>query len=146
MKRVILILGCFSILTIDLRCSVKDADNQNVTLSRSMFEAFNAHDWSKMTSFYRESAMFLDPSYGTEYVAKTRQEIIAKYTELQKMFPDVHDEIVGIYPAGDRVTVEFISTGTISDSLSFRLPIITVLTFEDGLIVKDATYYDLENP
>jgi ketosteroid isomerase-like protein len=65
---------------------------------------------------------------------------------MQKMFPDLHDELVGVYPSGDKVTVEFVSTGTMSDSIKFSLPIVTVLTFENGLIVKDATYYDLENP
>jgi hypothetical protein len=61
------------------------------------------------------------------------------------MFPDIHDEVIGMYPSGKKVTIEFVSTGSISDSTKFKLPIITVLTFQDGLITKDATYYDLEN-
>jgi ketosteroid isomerase-like protein len=111
-----------------------------------MFDAFNRHDWNAMANYYSESASFLDPSFGPEYVTKTRQETAAKYAEMQKMFPDLHDELVGVYPSGDKVTVEFVSTGTISDSIKFSLPIITVLTFENGLIIKDATYYDQENP
>jgi ketosteroid isomerase-like protein len=75
-------------------------------------------------------------------VNKTRKETADKYTEMQKIFPDAHDEVVGVYVSGDKVTVEFVFTGTSSDSAKFTMPIISVLTFKDGLIVKDATYYD----
>ena len=119
---------------------------KNAAVVNSMFDAFNKHDWEKMASFYSADAKYLDPSYGTEYVTKTRSEVAAKYAELEKMFPDIHDHIVGSYPSGDKVTVEFISTGTLSDSVQFKLPIVTVLTLKDGFIIQDATYYDLENP
>jgi hypothetical protein len=107
-----------------------------------MFDAFNQHDWSLMTSYYSVSAEFLDPSFGQEYVSKTREETADKYAAMQKMFPDIHDDIVGIYPSGNKVTIEFISSGTSADGAKFKLPIITVLTFGDGLILRDATYYD----
>jgi ketosteroid isomerase-like protein len=139
-----LILCGWSLLCIG--CSPKDAADHNITITNAMFDAFNQHDWQKMASFYSEEASFLDPSYGQEYVVKTRQEIVAKYAELEKILPDIHDAIVGIYPSGDKVTIEFISTGTISDTLKFKLPIVAVLTFKDGVIIKDATYYDQENP
>lgn len=95
-----------------------------------------------MASYYDEKAQFLDPSYGDEYVTKTRNETVDKYKGFEQQFPDIHDEVTGIYPSGDKVIVEFVSTGTSGDSLSFRLPIISVLTFQNGKIVKDATYYD----
>jgi len=111
-----------------------------------MFEAFNRHAWDSMAGYYAEPALFLDPSFGMEYVSKTRNETAAKYRELAGMFPNIHDEVVGMYPSGDKVTVEFVSTGMMGDTLAFKLPIVTVLTFKDALIVRDATYYDLENP
>jgi ketosteroid isomerase-like protein len=111
-----------------------------------MFEAFNQHDWQKMASYYSEDAKYLDPSYGIEYVSKTRNDMATKHAAMEKLFPDIHDHPIGIYPSGDKVTVEFVSTGTASDSINFKLPIVTVLTLKDGLIVQDATYYDLENP
>lgn len=129
-----------------MACSSQETKNKNAETTRAMFDAFNRHDWSAMTNYYSDSARFLDPSYGHDYVTKSRQETAAKYAEMQKMFTDIHDELIGVYPSGDKVTVEFISTGTMSDSIKFSLPIISVLTFENGLIVKDATYYDLENP
>lgn len=111
-----------------------------------MFEAFNRHAWDSMAGYYADSAMFLDPSFGMEYVLKTRKETAAKYRELAVIFPDIHDKVAGMYASGDKVTVEFVSTGTMGDTLTFKLPIVAVLTFKEGMIVRDATYYDLENP
>lgn len=144
MKRTFLIFVGVLLLTIG--CNKSD-EEKNVDIAKAMFNAFNQHDWQKMAAFYSEDASFLDPSYGPEYVTKTRKEIATKYTELQKLFPDIHDQVTGMYPSGDRVTIEFISTGTLlSDTIKLNLPIITVLTFKNGLIIKDATYYDQENP
>lgn len=122
--------------------SCQPSGGENVEKAQAMFDAFNRHDWNAMASFYSEPASFLDPSFGTGYVNKNREETATKYAEMEKIFPDLQDELVGIYPSGDKVTVEFVSTGTAPDSTKFKLPIITVLTFKDGLIIKDATYYD----
>lgn len=124
-------------------CTVKkkvSADG-NEAIVRSMFDAFNRHDWKAMAEHYTDSALFLDPSLGTAYVMQQRADMVAKYAAMQAMFPDIHDEVTGIYPCGDKVIVEFISTGK-SDSTSFKLPISSILTLQNGKIVKDATYYD----
>jgi ketosteroid isomerase-like protein len=139
MKRVIFIsfliaIGC---------ASEKNAAEQNTENARQMFEAFNRHDWRKMSAFYSEAAQFLDPSFGTDYVTKTRGETAAKYQEMQNLFPDIHDEVIGMYASGDKVTVEFISTGTAPDGTKFKLPIVSILTFENAVIIRDATYYDI---
>jgi ketosteroid isomerase-like protein len=96
-----------------------------------------------MAHHYVDSASFLDPSYGREYVRKSRNELVAKYSEMQTVFPDIHDEIVGLYPSGDKVSIEFVSSGTAANGQKFSLPISCILTLKDGKIVKDATYYDL---
>jgi ketosteroid isomerase-like protein len=119
--------------------------DKNTDTAVKIFEAFNTHDWEKMASYYSDPALFMDPSYGKSFVSKSRKETVAKYRELQHMFPDVTDQVTGVYPSGDQVIVEFVSTGTNSEGASFTLPIICVLTFKDGLIIKDATYYDQEN-
>lgn len=96
-----------------------------------------------MASLYAEDAGFLDPSLGKEFIEKSREETIARYTELQHMFPDIRDTILHIYSSGETVTVEFLSTGTAPDGTSFSLPIVSILTIRNGLIIRDATYYDL---
>ena len=108
-----------------------------------MFEAFNRHDWKAMAEHYVDSASFLDPAFGKEYVKQSRDQVASKYKDMESAFPDIHDELIGIYPSGNKVIVEFISTGTASDGVKFALPIGCILTIEHGKIVNDATYYDM---
>ncbi len=123
-------------------CKQTATGDTNVAVVQSMFDAFNAHDWEKMAAHYAENAEYLDPAYGKSYVKKSRAEIASKYKEMEAMFPDIHDELKGLYPSGNKVFVEFVATGTAPDGSTFSLPIGGVLTIENGLIVRDATYYD----
>jgi steroid delta-isomerase-like uncharacterized protein len=117
----------------------------HVALAQKMFDAFNQHQWQAMANCYSDSARFLDPAFGKTYLKQTRSEVVEKYARFQRAFPDIHDEVIAMYPSENKVIVEFISTGTMAGGSAFKLPIITVLTFENDLIVKDATYYDVEN-
>lgn len=134
--KVLLLAACLSCQSADSVLAT------NAAKSKELFEAFNRHDWNAMANYYTDSALFLDPPYGSDYVVKSRKETVAKYAEMQKMFSDIHDEVVGVYPSQDKVTVEFVSTGTAEDGSKFELPIVSILTFKDGLIIRDATYYD----
>ena len=95
-----------------------------------------------MAAFYSESAEFLDPSFGKEYVTRSREQTASKYFELATMFPDIVDDVQSVYAVDDKVTIEFISSGTSGDSVKFKLPICSILTFKEGKIIRDATYYD----
>ena len=128
-------------------CNLKNNKNMETTenekLVKQYFENFNNHDWVKMANMYAEVAEFKDPSLGQGLVKQTRQQIIAKYTELNKVFPNIHDNVIQTYTSGDQhIIVEFISTGTAPDNSTFELPICTILTIENGKITKDFTYYD----
>lgn len=115
----------------------------NTALAQKLFQHFNSHNWQAMSSLYSDTADFKDPSLGTGIVKQTRQQTVEKYAELNKMFPDIKDSVVQVYPSGEKyVTVEFISKGTAPDGTMFELPICTVLTIEKGFITKDCTYYD----
>lgn len=119
-----------------------DLTNPNIKVAMQMFAAFNQHDWKKMANYYIEEAQFLDPAYGTEYVKKRREEIIVKYAGMEKMSPDIHDEIAGVYASGDKVIVEFVSSGSLKNGEKWSLPICSILTIKQGKIIKDATYYN----
>ena len=117
--------------------------NDNIAIAKQLYEYFNAHDWDAMAALYSEPADFKDPSFGQEIVQQTRVETAQKYRELAEIFPDICDDIVAIYPSGEKhVTVEFISSGTAPDGSKWTLPICTIFTIENGLITKDFTYYD----
>ncbi len=60
---------------------------------------------------------------------------------MQKTFPDLHDEVVTLFSQGDKVAVEFISTG-MDGNQKFTLPISTIFIIQNGKIVSDATYYN----
>ena len=121
----------------------KNTAAANVQLVESVFEHFNQHDWEGMAQLYMENAEFKDPEYGMEKVTKSRASIVTHYTGLNEMFPDIKDDVIAIYPSGDKhVIVEFVSSGTAPDGTEFKLPISSILTIEEGVIVKDYNYYD----
>lgn len=122
--------------------STANEEERNIEHVRSMFDAFNRHDWKAMSEHYTDSALFLDPALGTEYIKQSRVEIADKYAAMEKMFPDIKDEVITIFGKGDKVAVEFISSGTSADGIKFTLPISCVLTLDKNLIVQDATYYN----
>ncbi|MCX2477250.1 nuclear transport factor 2 family protein [Pedobacter sp. MC2016-05] len=141
------ILTLFIIILIFSACSNKKeksmAISDNEKLVKQYFEHFNNHDWTKLSKMYADISEFKDPSLGQGIVKQTRQQIIAKYSELNKIFPDLHDQIIQIYPSGGKhMIVEFVSTGTSPENSKFELPICTIFTIENGLITKDFSYFD----
>lgn len=115
----------------------------NEQIVKQYFEHFNNHEWSKMADMYADSADFKDPSMGEGILKQTKAQIIDKYTSLTKTFPDLHDQIVQVYPSGDKhIIVEFISSGTAPDNSRFEMPICVIFTIENGRITKDFTYFD----
>jgi ketosteroid isomerase-like protein len=117
--------------------------NENEKLVKQYFDYFNRHDFVKMANMYADTTYFKDPSLGQGIVKQTRQQTIEKYTELAKVFPDLHDQIIQTYPSGDNhIIVEFVSSGTGPDKVKFEMPICTIFTIENGLITKDFTYFD----
>jgi ketosteroid isomerase-like protein len=143
MKRLIIL---FTIATTLIACNnskEKNSTSNNEKLVKQYFEHFNKHEWIKMANMYAETSEFKDPSLGQGIVKQTRQQIIDKYSELDKFFPDLHDQVIQTYPSGDKhIIVEFVSSGTAPDNTKFELPICTIFTIENGLIIKDFTYFD----
>lgn len=141
-----ILLFTLSIILLFSSCYNKkqpDIETQNTMLIKQYFQHFNDHNWKKMAEMYTETSEFKDPSLGSEIVKQTRSETIKKYSELNKTFPDLKDEVVQIYPSGEQhMTVEFVSTGTTPDGSKFELPICTIFTLENGKITKDFTYFD----
>jgi ketosteroid isomerase-like protein len=141
MKNLILLS---SLLFIALTCK-KDSSylSENQRIIKQLYEHFNNHEWQKMADLYVETTDFKDPSLGTEITKQTRQQTVQKYSEMEKMFPDIKDEVVQIYDSGNNVVVvEFVSTGTAPDGSKFKMPICSIYTIENGKIAKDFTYYD----
>lgn len=119
--------------------NVKENSDDPEIVARQVFDAFNAHDWAKMESLYADSVILQDPAYPGGKKGKVG------ITDFYKSVPDIHDEVKNIFARGNQAVIEFVSTGTI-DGRVFELPICTVLTIEHGKVIRDNTYYDLQNP
>ncbi len=144
MKKILMLL--LTTLTI-ISCNNKNQKNttheENEKIVKQYFEHFNNHEWTKMANMYSETSEFKDPSLGQGIIKQTRQQIIDKYSELNKVFPNLHDNVIQIYPSGDKhIIVEFVSSGTEPDNSKFELSICTILTIENGIITKDFSYFD----
>jgi ketosteroid isomerase-like protein len=136
-----------SVLLLTASCAEKSTHSEqtakNEMTVKQYFEHFNNHDWQKMADMYIDNAEFKDPSVGTEVFTMTKQEVVAKYSELSNMFPDLKDTVIKTYPSGDKnIIVEFVTVGTAPDSSKLELPICTIFTIENGKITKDLSYYD----
>lgn len=85
-----------------------------------------------------------NPSSGEGIIKQTRQQTIEKYTELAKVSPDLHDQLIQTYSSGgdNNIIVKFVSSGTRPDKVKFEIAICTILTIENGLVTKDFTYFD----
>lgn len=118
-------------------------ETTNKNLINTYFELFNSHQWEELGNMYSETAEFKDPSLGQGIVLQTREQFIAKYTELHSIFPDIHDKVLAMYPSGENhIIVEFLSTGKAEDGTPFELAICTIFTIENGKITKDFSYFD----
>ncbi|MDR2126917.1 MAG: nuclear transport factor 2 family protein [Prevotellaceae bacterium] len=136
-----------SVLLLTASCAEKSTYSEqtakNEQTVKQYFEHFNNHDWQKMADMYVDNAEFKDPAVGTEIFKMPKQEIVAKYSELGEMFPDLKDRVIKTYPSGDKhIIVEFVTAGTAPDSSKMEMPICTIFTVENGKITQDLSYYD----
>ncbi|MDR2126918.1 MAG: nuclear transport factor 2 family protein [Prevotellaceae bacterium] len=117
-------------------------DKREITVKK-YFELFNNHEWQKMADMYVDNAEFKDPAVGTEIFTMTKAEIVAKYSEVGEMFPDLKDSVIETYLSGDKhIIVEFVTEGTAPDDSKMELPICTIFTIENDKITKDFSYFD----
>lgn len=116
----------------------------NTAIIKQLYEAFNAHNWEKMAALYIDSASFLDPAYGQNFVKQSHADMVKHYQGLESWSPDVKDSVTFIAAVNEnKVLVQFTSTGTMAkEKIKWSLPICNVFTIENGKIVKDETYYD----
>jgi ketosteroid isomerase-like protein len=144
MKNIIMIIfGALILVSCTNQKKQKMKSTENEKFVKTYFEHFNNHDWDEMANMYIETSEFKDPTLGQGIVKQTRKQIIEKYTELNKVFPDLNDRVIQTYPSGENhIIVEFVSSGTAPDNSKFELPICTIFTIENGKITKDFTYFD----
>jgi ketosteroid isomerase-like protein len=138
-----IITGILLFVSCSTKYENKNQAPENEKIVTRLFEHFNKHEWENVAGLYADSADFKDPTLGIEIVKQTRQQVAAKYKELNGFLPDLNARIINLYPSGtNNIIVEFISTGTSPEGIRIELPICTIFTIENGKITKDYTYYD----
>jgi steroid delta-isomerase-like uncharacterized protein len=87
-----------------------DAETANVELVKGGMELFNKHDAKGLAAKYAADAVFSQQAMPAD--VKGSKAITALFTELFKAFPDMAQQVDGIWGAGDYVVVETTVTGT----------------------------------
>ena len=115
-----------------------------------MFDCFNRHDAEGMAALYADDAVIDSPDLDQPRRGPAAVQDI--YAAHFRSTPDIRDEVRELVACGERVFVEFVSSGTITNleegapeimrGKRFELRIAAALTITDGKITRDVTYYD----
>ncbi|MDQ3258009.1 MAG: nuclear transport factor 2 family protein, partial [Acidobacteriota bacterium] len=99
----------------------------------------------------RDEAFFID-SPDFDAPKRGQQAIRETYSKYFRQTPDIRDDVKSIVACGDKVFVEFVSSGTIENPPSYAPPqmkgkkfavkMASVLEIKNGKIVRDVTYYN----
>ncbi len=127
------------------------SQNQNPQqIAESMFAAFNRHDVEAMAALYSDDAFIDSPDFDAP--KRGQQAIREIYTKYFRQTPNIRNEVKSITACGDKVFVEFVSSGTIENPPSYAPPqmkgkkfavkIANVLEIKNGKIVRDVIYYN----
>lgn len=139
---VLLMVTLFSCNNSKQNLNNMDTQVTNKKIIEQYFKYFNNYEWQKMADMYIEQPEMKDPAYGIKNIKMTKANIVKKYSELNQIIHDVHDNVINMYYSGDNVIVEFESSGTAPDGSKFVIPICTIFEIKNGKITKDLTYYD----
>lgn len=125
-------------------------NKEPMKIAQAIFAAFNRHDAEAMASFYAEDTFVDSPDFAAP--KRTPEEVAENYRNYFESTPDIKDDVTSIIVSGDKVVVEFTSSGTIENlapadppvmkGKKFSLNICAVLEIKNGRVVRDITYYD----
>lgn len=144
--------GCLTVLAQaqkkgETRMSEKKEPKEVV---QAIFAAFNRHDAEGMASFYAEDTFVDSPDFTAP--KRKPKEVAENYRNYFESTPNIKDDVTNIIVSGNKVIVEFISSGTIQNlapddppimkGKKFSLNICAILEIKNGKVVRDITYYD----
>jgi len=155
-KSIILFVVVVAFLaTFDVTAQKKSKGNNRLSqnsqqIVESMFAAFNRHDSEAMAALYSDDAFIDSPDFDAP--KRGQQAIRETYSKYFRQTPDIRDDVKSIVACGDKVFVEFVSSGTIENPPSYAPPqmkgkkfavkMASVLEIKNGKIVRDVTYYN----
>lgn len=112
--------------------SADDPASRDTALA--VFDAFNRRDLAAMEALYARDAVLTSSDF---CAPRGRADIRRTFQVLFDAFPDVRDEIGKVVAEDGLVAVQFTAKAS-----GLELPIVTIFTIRDGLIVRDETVFD----
>lgn len=100
----------------------------------AMFDTFNRRDLDAMEALYAQDAVLTSSDF---CAPRGRVDIRRTYQALFDAFPDVRDEVSKVVAEDGLVAIQFTAKAN-----GLELPIVTIFTIRDGLIVRDETVFD----
>lgn len=160
MKRksmILLVIAVAFLSTFDVTAQKQSKGNNRMwqkqnpqPIVESMFAAFNRHDVEAMTALYSDDAFIDSPDFDAP--KRGQQTIRETYTKYFQQTPNIRNDVKSIVACGDKVFVEFISSGTIENPPAYAPPqmkgkkfavkMASVLEIKNGKIARDVTYYN----
>ena len=143
--------GAAAIAAVALRPTTQDAHRTHLKLHDSHVARQVQGDVPSMMSDYHQDAVVEDPLFEHPFVGI--DAIAARYAAEVASVPDRALTISQRTMAGDELVVEWVATGTHTDDFlgfggtgrPFRLAGVTVVRRQDGKIVRESHYYDVES-
>jgi len=129
---------------------VRDDEALQLQLHNQHLEDRNARNTSALQNDYAEDAVVEDSMYPEPFVG--RAAIAARMGTGMAALPDLRVEMTNRVAHGNQVTVEWVATGTYTGGFpglpasgrSFSIPGVTVVIRQQGKIVRESLYYDME--
>ena len=121
-------------------------------LTDAITTAYNAHQLSKLTEFFRPDIVLVAPDAGE---LKGREQVAEYHRAFLQAFPDANVDVVAKHESGDTTIDEWIFHGTHTGPLSLpsgetipatgkRVAVrgIDVVSYADGAVASHHAYFD----
>ena len=123
---------------------------RNADLVRRCIGAMLAADWQTVADSYAADAILVDPLLPDP--VRGRDAIVALYQQCREHEPDMDGEILSLLAGGDKVAVEFRTSGTIQKPFPnmpetivgkrVEIPEVNIIQLQQGQIVSNVVYAD----
>ena len=127
-----------------------DESENNEAIARRFVEFWTLEHYKDLAQLFAENCIYVETPSGNKFSGR---EAIQNYasTTLNGM-SDTHAEIITVVANDKMAVVEWIWSGTNStgwpnipaSGKTFRLPVLTIMEIENGMIIKNRDYWDWE--
>ena len=128
-----------------------EPEKKNEAIARSFVECWSADKYHHLPALFAEQCEYIEICSGRTWIAPAG---ILGYAEATLSgIPDCHTRVVSVVANEQMAAVEWIMAGTNTvgwpnipaSGKTFSLKVLSIMEIEDGLIVKNRDYWDVES-